>query len=269
MNRIVLAFFLALGVHGLLFYVGSAWVPKHSAIKPPLRRVAVSLARAPQTPSRPKAPKGKNIKEKTLPAKPKAIAPKKRPIKKVVKKIVRPRPVKPKAVVPETPKKMAPEKPKPVVPEKVILPVDVPTEKTMVPVPEKATDPQLTGENPVLENTEPASLPAGRIEPELSATTAAPDEHPVQEARPLYRENPSPKYPLSARRRGLAGKVVLDVLVDRTGRVGNVTVAESSGHGILDRAALSAVKDWLFEPGSRGGIAVDTQVLVPIQFRLN
>jgi protein TonB len=85
---------------------------------------------------------------------------------------------------------------------------------------------------------------------------------------PLYKENPPPKYPRMARRRGYEGTVLLEVLVDREGRVKDLRLLETSGHALLDRSALSSVREWLFEPGRRGEETVEMWVRVPIRFQL-
>lgn len=87
-------------------------------------------------------------------------------------------------------------------------------------------------------------------------------------ARPLYRQNPSPEYPALARRRHLQGNVILEVLVNKNGRVEELFVKESSGYKVLDRAALKAVRGWLFEPGRKGTSPVSMKVLVPVRFSL-
>jgi protein TonB len=87
-------------------------------------------------------------------------------------------------------------------------------------------------------------------------------------ARPLYRQNTAPPYPRKARRLGYEGIVMLKVLIDENGRVDDLTVHQSSGHTILDRAALSAVKNWLFEPGTEGGIKKKMWVKIPVRFDL-
>lgn len=87
-------------------------------------------------------------------------------------------------------------------------------------------------------------------------------------ARPLYLQNPPPAYPEKARRRNLQGTVVLEVRVTAEGRVAHLQVKESSGHGILDKAALAAVQQWVFEPGRRNGSPVAMAVLVPVRFAL-
>ena len=87
-------------------------------------------------------------------------------------------------------------------------------------------------------------------------------------ARPLYKQNTSPPYPRKARRMGYEGVVMLKVLIDENGRVDDLTVLKSSGHTVLDRAALSAVRKWLFEPGTEGGIKKKMWVKIPVRFDL-
>ena len=90
----------------------------------------------------------------------------------------------------------------------------------------------------------------------------------VREAVPLYKVNPPPEYPRIARKRGYQGTVVLEVLVDRNGRVGDLRLFTSSGHSILDRRAMASVKVWLFEPGMKGDKKLDMWVRVPVRFEL-
>jgi protein TonB len=49
-------------------------------------------------------------------------------------------------------------------------------------------------------------------------------------------------YPLAARRRGLAGRVEVEVLLEPSGRVRDVTIVASSSHSLLDEAAIEAVR---------------------------
>jgi protein TonB len=90
----------------------------------------------------------------------------------------------------------------------------------------------------------------------------------VIEAVPLYKVNPLPEYPRIARKRGYQGTVVLEVLVDQNGRVGDLRLFTSSGHSILDRKAMACVKGWLFEPGMKGDKKLDMWVRVPVRFEL-
>jgi protein TonB len=84
-----------------------------------------------------------------------------------------------------------------------------------------------------------------------------------------YLHNPRPDYPEMAKRRQWEGKVILRVQVLASGRAGQVTIAGSSGHEILDEAALEAVRNWHFVPARRGDQPVDSVVNVPINFNLN
>jgi periplasmic protein TonB len=90
----------------------------------------------------------------------------------------------------------------------------------------------------------------------------------LSEAVPLYRDNPPPAYPVLARKRGYEGTVILEVLVNKNGRVTDLKIYHSSGYAVLDEAALATVKDWQFQPGSRGETAIDMWVRVPIRFNL-
>jgi TonB family protein len=76
-----------------------------------------------------------------------------------------------------------------------------------------------------------------------------------------------PDYTDEARRRGLNGEVVLEVVVQRDGRVGDIRVIQGLGGG-LDRRAIDAVRQWRFAPGERLGTPVDVLVEVAVEFRL-
>ncbi len=80
--------------------------------------------------------------------------------------------------------------------------------------------------------------------------------------------NPHPPYPLIARKRGLEGKLILDVKVNKDGTVNNVVVKKSSGHQILDNVSKKTIKDWMFTPAQKYGNAIEDSVLVPIRFIL-
>ncbi len=113
-----------------------------------------------------------------------------------------------------------------------------------------------------LESTTTATVqPATQIENTLPGAV-------LKIARPLYKQNTSPPYPPKARRMGYEGIVILKVLINKNGGVNSLTVLESSGYDILDQAALSAVKKWLFEPGTEGGIKKKMWVKIPIRFQL-
>ncbi|MFH1293525.1 MAG: energy transducer TonB, partial [Pseudomonadota bacterium] len=85
-------------------------------------------------------------------------------------------------------------------------------------------------------------------------------------AAPRYSENSPPSYPSIARRRGYEGVVMLSVKVLVDGNVGELRIKGTSGHSILDRAAVKAVKKWKFKPAFRGEVPVPMWVEVPVRF---
>ncbi len=87
-----------------------------------------------------------------------------------------------------------------------------------------------------------------------------------RDARPLA-GNAEPKYPASMLRAGVGGTVVVLAEVDAQGNPIDVRVVERSGERDLDRAAVSAVRQWRFEPAMRNGKAIATSVKVPVDFK--
>jgi protein TonB len=77
-----------------------------------------------------------------------------------------------------------------------------------------------------------------------------------------------PRYPADAQRRGVEGNVLLRIAVDANGVPIDIGYAERSGNRELDRAALSAARDWRFRPATRDGRTVATTVNVPVRFAL-
>jgi protein TonB len=104
---------------------------------------------------------------------------------------------------------------------------------------------------------------------ETEARSGKEGEGVITFAMPRYKDNPPPRYPRMAKRRGYEGRTVLEVEVFENGRVGNVVIAETSGFEVLDRAALKSVKKWIFVPGTENGKRVRQQVMVPVRFDLN
>lgn len=124
-------------------------------------------------------------------------------------------------------------------------------------------------------------LPEPLAEPSPLAVASVPQEQPVSvaavtpvlaDAEPDYKaaylHNTPPSYPLVARRMGLQGRVVLSVEVLAEGVCGQINIHQSSGHPMLDSAALQAVKTWRFMPARQAGSAVNKWFMIPIQFSL-
>lgn len=63
---------------------------------------------------------------------------------------------------------------------------------------------------------------------------------------PAVIEGPLPRYPRQALRMNWQGTVRLRIRIDARGEVLGVEVSESSGHGVLDDAAVEAFERWVF-----------------------
>ncbi len=81
---------------------------------------------------------------------------------------------------------------------------------------------------------------------------------------------PPPRYPRAARRQRQQGLVEVLVQVDAAGLVVDISLHLSSGHKLLDEAAMNAVRNWGFHPArSKAGTAVPGELVVPVRFRID
>lgn len=269
MKRLLLAGTVAMGLHGLLFSMGAEWMKK--SISYPLPTGPIALALTYKQPEKkltlPK--KSAEIIQKVqvpTPKEEKKEQPKPEPLKKVrkPKKTQAPKP-------PQKPKTAAiAKKPRPPKKERKPQP-----EITPEPVSQPLNEPLPDYEAFEMDNMESSLTPQPAEEPIQVAAlpseadrTPAPSPSGIREAIPLYRENPPPRYPRIARRKGYEGTVVLEVLVNPHGKVADSRIFRSCGHSVLDKAAMKSIRNWLFEPGMRGDKKVEMWVKVPIKFQL-
>jgi len=74
-------------------------------------------------------------------------------------------------------------------------------------------------------------------------------------------------YTEEARQHGIAGDVVLEIVVRRDGSVGDIRILKGLPSGLNDRA-VQAVRQWRFSPARRMGTPVDVIVEVSVEFKL-
>jgi len=81
--------------------------------------------------------------------------------------------------------------------------------------------------------------------------------------------DPRPNYTSDAMRNQIAGRVVMEIVVEPDGNVGAVRVTQSldAVYG-LDDEAVRTVKKWRFVPGMKDGVAVRVMVEVEMTFTL-
>ena len=194
----------------LVLHVGTI-MTMMSSLNPPIKKptpqlIEVSLLAAPVTQT-----------------KPQAAAPSQSPVP----------PVK-KAAEPKTPLKPVVKKPKPLPPKPSAKPVET---KADAPLP------------PVV-----SALPAVDAPNKPSVAVSASPKPPAPIAQPAPKADvratcvscPSLAFPAIAKRRGWQGVVVLKFELDASGQAVNIVVEQSSGHELLDEAAIENAKESRF-----------------------
>jgi general secretion pathway protein A len=83
---------------------------------------------------------------------------------------------------------------------------------------------------------------------------------------PKLVSSPPPTYPSQARSQQVQGNVVIDALVDATGKVTAVKVI--SGPVVFQAAAMAALRGWMYEPARLNGEPIAIHTTVNIDFRL-
>lgn len=114
----------------------------------------------------------------------------------------------------------------------------------------------------------PAAAPVLNSSPIAPAPAPEPPVTPAH-TRATSSHNPKPVYPSLARRRGWEGKVLLNIEVLFNGLPGAVDVAQTSGHAVLDEAAVRTVRQWTFTPAMRGATAIDSRMTLSVVFKLD
>ncbi len=69
---------------------------------------------------------------------------------------------------------------------------------------------------------------------------------------------PAPKPDLTPLPHGTSGDVVLDILIDATGKISSITMSRGLGHGI-DETVIATVQQWSFHPATRDGQPVPSE----------
>ena len=77
-----------------------------------------------------------------------------------------------------------------------------------------------------------------------------------------------PTYSSEAMRARIQGSVILEAVVQRDGTTRDIRVVRSLDPGGLDRQAVLAAEQWLFNPGRRDGQPVDVLVTIVLDFRI-
>jgi TonB family protein len=79
--------------------------------------------------------------------------------------------------------------------------------------------------------------------------------------------NPEPEFSEEARKKQIAGVVVLSMVVTSEGNTDQIKVTHGIGHG-LDEKAVEAVRKWTFQPATKDGQPVSVEIAVEVDFHL-
>ena len=173
---------------------------------------------------------------------------------------LKPAPPPPPQVVPEPPATPPLPQPEKTVPPRAPKPIPLvqdPVETVVARAPEPTNRTRTEVRRPAISSSSPASGAS------LVGVTPQVFQPPSD---PSYEGNPKPLYPRKAKLFGWEGTVLLIVEVLADGTSGKIEIKQSSGYDDLDRAAVTAIRKWRFNPARERGIAVTEIVEIPIIF---
>jgi len=127
----------------------------------------------------------------------------------------------------------------------------------------------LTFTLPAESRPPPKAEPSKTETPPTKAEPTKPADTPVKrgQTRPVnVVRRVEPEYPDLARQARVEGDVTIQVTIGPSGRIERAIVVE--GAGLLDEAALKAVRQWTFEPALRDGVPVSSTLNYTLSFRL-
>jgi periplasmic protein TonB len=135
---------------------------------------------------------------------------------------------------------------------------------------EHLTPPPTTGLIAGVESGPPSSIDGVGVAP---VAPPPPPDRPVAPVRvgagirtPIKTVDAAPLYPAIARSAHVQGVVILEAVLDATGRVDEVRVLRSIP--LLDQAAIDAVRQWRYTPTLLNGRAIPIVLTVTVNFQL-
>ena len=113
--------------------------------------------------------------------------------------------------------------------------------------------------------------PASCVVPVMAADTTGPiyPESSVDE-RPEYVGGPAPEYPRVLKEAGVQGRVVVQFVVDKSGRPepGSIVI-DSATNPLFERPVIDAIFCSVFRPGRKNSHVVRVRVKQPVNFQLS
>lgn len=188
---------------------------------------------------------------------------------------VEPPPVEASEIAPATVELPAPDEPPPLdtaevkpptPPKEQPKPQTQPMVKPPPPTQAKAA-PARAAQKPAV--TQTASPPDTGTDQATQTAAAAALPAIVFEHHPRFRVPPRPAtYPPRSIELGHQGEALVRVRLDTSGSAVEIVLWRTTGHEMLDKAAMTAVRGWHFMPAMRNGHAVAAWVEIPVRFHL-
>ena len=142
------------------------------------------------------------------------------------------------------------------------LPPPPPQAKLNVPPPVTVVAPD------VIINIPQAPPPVTVVKPTVVKAIAPPPPKPIVPAKVSYAPDTADYYPAQSRRNNEEGRALVHICVDERGRVATAAIDASSGHALLDDAAVKLAKAYRFKPATQDGHPVQQCTGLPVKFVL-
>lgn len=124
---------------------------------------------------------------------------------------------------------------------------------------------------PEVQITIPVAPPPIHVAPVVKAAPPAPIHVapvPIVGAKIVSAPDINDYYPDASRRNNEEGRATVNICIDTRGRVATTKLEASSGHPMLDDAAVKLAKAYKFKPATQGGKPVQQCLGLPVKFVL-
>ncbi len=112
--------------------------------------------------------------------------------------------------------------------------------------------------------------PTARPQSKDASSVNQKESAPIQVEKPAFKVKPkAPKYPRIAKRKNMEGTVLIEVWLDEKGNQIKHILIKSSSFALLDKAAMTAVKQWHFKGHTENGVPKAHRVRIPVLFKLD
>jgi protein TonB len=159
--------------------------------------------------------------------------------------------------------------------EQKMTAIDIPDDIVIPPPPEEIERPVLPTELEISEDVSmEETIPTTEFNP--FAPPAVPEDgggdggvFVAFDSPPVPIKKEAPVYPDIARTAGAEGNVMVEVTIDKNGRVIDARVVKSDTIPALEAAAKEAAMKWLFTPAKQREIPVKAKIVIPFEFSLH